>query len=506
MGDGKYNCTVCKVSLSSWAELQQHLQGSSHKLHTEATIEGEDVRAAMANGFLVLHSSQQIKCLLCKIVIEFYDSKPIYNHIQEMEHKRLASIGLPEEEPKAEPEVKKTVFLNKKGKSYSRESYGFDSQYDCTICGVHAKDDEQLKQHLGGGKHKLRAMETPEAEEVKAQLDKGVLRQKSGLKIYCLLCKVHVDFIDDIQPIYLHINDSWHMKLNELGLEGLPTEAPMTEEEFDAKLNADESPEAGTVREAIKAKLLKRKEGGKFVCKCCRLTLDFKEVRPLNEHLTGNKHQYNAYWFQCSRARSKGRPFPPPPMWGTQGTAAVPQPSFHNDYYGNSGFDADSNTQISTDGDQANNTDANSSEGQQVQQQQGQQQQQTPQNYYGPPPPGYWGPYGPPPPFPPWMMPPPFWGGRGGGRFFRRGGGGRGRGRFRGGRRNRRYNNKKNTTEDDETATADTGNDEMEIGGEGEQQSYGLENLEENIVAALDGSNFIPPKKRVRNIEVISGK
>ncbi|CAL4116559.1 unnamed protein product, partial [Meganyctiphanes norvegica] len=169
--------------------------------------------------------------------------------------------------------------------------------YYCKICDIHVKPEsrENLKQHFKGGKHQLREMKTPEAEKVKAQLDKGVLCQKSGHKVYCLLCMVYVDFKNDIQPIYRHINKSWHVK--QLGLKGISSEDPMNNEEIYAKLNADQSPES--VHEAMKTNVLERKESGKYYCKCCQVTLDFKELRPLTEHLTENKHQFNLLLYQC---------------------------------------------------------------------------------------------------------------------------------------------------------------------------------------------------------------
>ncbi|CAL4165400.1 unnamed protein product [Meganyctiphanes norvegica] len=456
MDDDKYNCTACDVSLSSWAELQQHLQGSSHKIQTEPTHEAEEVRVAIAEGFLVFQSSQKIKCLLCKIVIDFHDSLPIYNHIQELEHKRLASIGLPEEKKEEKQSGNDELEAQQKLEAMALDKTLDVSggSYNCTACNVQAKSIQQLQQHMEGGKHKLRANESPEAEEVKAQLDKGYLRQKSGLKINCLLCKTQVDFLDDIGPIYQHIHDPEHLRLAELGLGAVPTEVEvLSKEELDAKLNADESPEAETVREAMKAGFLRREERGKFFCKPCKATLDFKEVRPLNEHLSGNKHQYAAYmwqmWKRSGRGfwRGRGRGFfpPPPPMWGRGG--GHPYPGFYEDYHANPRFDRGM------------------------------------------------------------MYPPTFWGrggwGRGRGRGRSRGRGrGRGGGSRGSGRGGRGGKNQNETTEDEGIKA-----DEVLASpvGAGEQQSYGLENLEENIEAALEGDNQMPPKKRVRNIEVISG-
>lgn len=508
MDDDKYNCTVCKISLTSWQELQQHLQESTHLIQTEATHEAEEVRAAMAEGFLVLQKiegSQKMKCLLCKISIEFKDSLPLYNHIQEMEHKRLASIGLPEQEKKSGGGVELEAQQKLEAMALDRTLDVSGGSYNCLACNVQAKSIQQLQQHMEGGKHKLRANDSPEAEEVKAQLDDGFLRQKSGLKINCLLCKIQVDFLDDVGPIYQHIQDSEHIRLAELGLGAVPTEVEvLTEEELDAKLNADESPEAETVRQAIKAGFLTRKERGKFLCNPCKATLDFKEVRPLNEHLSGSKHEYNAYMWKMWKGRrnwrARGRGFypPPPAMWGGRG-GGHPYPGFYEDYYANPGFD----------GGPGQSGPHGNSRPPWPPQRSGPQRSgpQGAQDYYGP--------MGRQPPYPPpWMVGPgPFWM-RGRGRGRGRGGRGRGRGgrgRGRGGRGRGGGEDKaerKSSGDDDQGDNEDVQGDSYAASavGAGDQQSYGLENLQENIEAALEGGdNQMPPKKRVRNIEVIQG-
>lgn len=332
--EDKFNCTSCNISLSSWEDLKEHLQSNSHKIQTDVTHEGEEVRLALAEGFLAFQSSNKIKCLLCRIVVEFEDSLQIFNHIQELEHKRLAGIGLNYDdgfEARLEIEDEKSSD-DLETKKLVRTGDPSRDTFNCKACNIQTSSFEQLEEHTKGSKHRLRANESPGAEVVRAQLDKGFLRQKSSLKINCLLCRQEVDFIDDIGPIYEHIHDPEHVRLAELGVipevEGLSKEeleAKLAEE--DAKLAEDDSPEAEKVREAIKRGFLKRNDKGKYFCKPCNAKLDFKGVRPLNEHVSGSKHLDAVYtWKMMKSSRGPGPVrgyFPPPPMppamWGPVG-------------------------------------------------------------------------------------------------------------------------------------------------------------------------------------------